>query len=82
MSLINWVIFAVILGVVATLIDHSPKNGGFVGGIILSLTGTLLALFIAQLVFSLPSTLSITSLLIALYGAVMFLLTGRGLRRL
>jgi uncharacterized membrane protein YeaQ/YmgE (transglycosylase-associated protein family) len=82
MGLFEWIIFAAVVGIIATFIDTSSENGGFIGGIILSITGTLLALFIANLVFNLPATLTVTSILVAFYGAAMFILTGRGLRRL
>lgn len=82
MGFTEWIIFGVSFGIIATLFDYHPKNGGFLGSIILSVTGMLLALFLSNLIFSLPTTINLTTSIIALYGAVMFLVTGRGLRRL
>ena len=82
MGLIHWIIFAVCLGIIASFVDSRPKSGGIFSGIILSVTGTLLALFLSNLIFNMPTTVTLTTVIIALYGAAIFLLTGRGLRHL
>jgi uncharacterized membrane protein YeaQ/YmgE (transglycosylase-associated protein family) len=82
MGFIYWLVFGSILGIIAALVDSHRSDGGVVGRILLSVTGVLLALFLANLIYSIPSSFSITTLMIAAYGAVIFLLTGRSLRRL
>jgi len=82
MGFIGWIIFSVGIGIIATILDSRQRNGGFIGGIILSITGTFLALFLSSLIFNLPTSLNVTTALIAIYGASIFLLTGRSLRQL
>jgi uncharacterized membrane protein YeaQ/YmgE (transglycosylase-associated protein family) len=84
MPVLHWLLFGAALGIIAALVDVHPgkRSGGFLGRIILSITGVLLALFLAHLIFEIPSAINLMTVTIALYGALMFLFTGHGLRRL
>jgi uncharacterized membrane protein YeaQ/YmgE (transglycosylase-associated protein family) len=82
MGFFYWILFGISFGILAFLLDSQKRNGGIIGRVILSVTGVLLALFMANLIFNVQSGFNITTIVIAMYGALMFLLTGRGLRRL
>lgn len=51
MGIIAWVLFGLIIGIVAHLMDPRPTQGGVVGTAILGIAGALLGGFVSSLVF-------------------------------
>lgn len=81
MNIVSWVIFGLVVGVIANLIDPQPSQGGLVGAIILGILGALLGGFLANLIFGIGiSGFNFTSLAIAVLGSLLLLFIGRAIR--
>lgn len=81
-NVIGWVVFGLIAGVAANLIDQRPVSGGIVGAIVLGITGALVGGFLSTLMFGTGITgYNLPSFLIAIMGAVLLLFLGRALTR-
>lgn len=50
MNFVFWLIFGLIVGSIANLIDPYPQEGGWVGAIILGILGAILGGFLGNLV--------------------------------
>lgn len=83
MSTISWIIFGLIAGTVANIIDPRPSSGGVIGAIILGIVGALVGGFLANLVLGLDITgFNLTSFIIAIAGSLLLLYVGRALREI
>ncbi|MBI4079344.1 MAG: GlsB/YeaQ/YmgE family stress response membrane protein [Candidatus Levybacteria bacterium] len=79
--MISWIIFGLLVGIVANAIDPSPSRGGLLGAILLGIVGALLGGFLADLIFGVGITgFNFTSFAIAVLGALLLLLIGRTFR--
>jgi uncharacterized membrane protein YeaQ/YmgE (transglycosylase-associated protein family) len=82
MNIITWVLFGMIVGVVANAIDPSPNRGGVLGSILLGIVGALVGGFLANLLFGISVTgFNLTSFLVAVAGSLLLLFLGRAVRR-
>jgi uncharacterized membrane protein YeaQ/YmgE (transglycosylase-associated protein family) len=82
MSIIAWVLFGLIAGVVANMIDPAPSRGGILGAMILGIVGALLGGFLANLLFGFEvSGFNLTSFIIAVAGSLLVLMVGRAFNR-
>jgi len=82
MNIFSWIIFGLLAGVIAHLIDPNPAQGGIVGTIILGVLGALVGGFIANLLFEISVTgFNFTSFAIAVLGSLLLLFLSRALRR-
>ncbi len=82
MSILAWIVFGLIAGVIANLIDPRPSSGGVVAAIILGIVGALVGGFLANLLFGLTITgFNISSFAIAVLGSLLLLVVGRALTR-
>lgn len=80
-NVISWIIFGLLVGIVANAIDPSPSRGGLLGAILLGIVGALLGGFLADLIFGVGITgFNFTSFAIAVLGALLLLLIGRTFR--
>lgn len=52
MNLVSWIVFGLLIGVIAHLFDKSPSISNFLGAVILGILGAILGGFIASLVFN------------------------------
>ena len=81
MSFLTWILFGIIIGIVANMIDPRPNEGGLFGAIILGVLGSLLGGILANLILGAGiSGFDFTSLSVAVIGALFLLFAGRILR--
>jgi uncharacterized membrane protein YeaQ/YmgE (transglycosylase-associated protein family) len=78
MNILSWIIFGLIVGVVANLIDPRPAKGGIFGAIILGILGSLLGGFLGNMLFGVSVTgFNFGSFAVAVAGALVLLVIGR-----
>src|SRR5687768_18393453 len=79
-NLISWVVFDLIVGIVANMIDPNPNRMGILGSIALGIVGAVLGGLIAGLFgFSGVTGFNFTSFIVAVIGALVVLWVGRSL---
>lgn len=73
-DILFWVIFGLIVGFIANLIDPSPQRGGMLGNILLGVAGAVLAGWITQ-ALNLPAVagFNLYSLAASVVGALIVL---------
>jgi uncharacterized membrane protein YeaQ/YmgE (transglycosylase-associated protein family) len=82
MNLLSWLIFGLIVGIVAHMVDPAPDGGGIVGTLILGVLGALVGGFLANLVFGVGiSGFNFTSFIVAVLGSLLLLFIQRAVRR-
>jgi uncharacterized membrane protein YeaQ/YmgE (transglycosylase-associated protein family) len=82
MNIISWILFGLIVGIVANAIDPSPNRGGILGSMLLGIVGAVVGGFLANLVFGISVTgFNLTSFLVAIVGSLLLLFLGRAVRR-
>jgi uncharacterized membrane protein YeaQ/YmgE (transglycosylase-associated protein family) len=81
MNIIAWVIFGLIAGAIANMIDPRPAQGGIWGAIVLGILGAVVGGFIANLIFGLSvSGFNFESFIIAVLGSLLLLMLQRSFR--
>jgi uncharacterized membrane protein YeaQ/YmgE (transglycosylase-associated protein family) len=82
MGILAWILFGLIAGVIANMVDPAPSSGGILGAIVLGVAGALVGGFLANMVFGLGvSGFNFTSFAIAVLGSLLLLFIGRALTR-
>lgn len=82
MSILAWIIFGLITGIVANLLDPRPSQGGMMGALVLGILGALLGSAIATLIFGVNMVgFNLTSFVIAIAGSLILLAIPRLLNR-
>lgn len=82
MNLIFWIVFGLIVGVIANLIDPEPAEGGWLGAMILGILGAMLGGFLGNMVFGIGiSGFNFPSLAVAVLGALFLLFVGKAFGR-
>lgn len=82
MGILLWIIFGLITGVIANIIDPHPAKGGILGAIILGIVGALLGGFLGNILFGVGiSGVNISSFLVAILGSLLLLFIARALGR-
>lgn len=82
MNILAWVVFGLIAGAVANLIDPRPAQGGLLGSIVLGILGALVGGFLANLFFGLEVTgFNFPSFIVAILGSLLLLFLGRSMRK-
>lgn len=82
MSVLSWIIFGLIAGTLANIIDPRPSSGGIVGAIILGIVGALVGGFLANMLLGIDVTgFNLTSFVVAIAGSLLLLFVGRALRQ-
>ena len=81
MSIISWMLFGLIVGIVANAIDPDPNKSGLLGAILLGIVGALVGGFLSNLLFGASiNGFNLTSFLVAVGGSLVLLFTGRAIR--
>jgi len=81
MSVIGWIVFGLIAGVIANAIDPRPSSGGIVGAIVLGIVGAMTGGFLANLLLGVDITgFNLASFVVAVAGALLLLFIGRAFR--
>jgi uncharacterized membrane protein YeaQ/YmgE (transglycosylase-associated protein family) len=82
MTLLGWIIFGLITGIIANLIDPQPEEGGIVGAMVLGILGAVVGGFLANIVVGESvSGFNVLSFVIAILGSLFLLFIGRALRK-
>ena len=82
MNFISWILFGLIVGIVANAIDPADSEGGVLGAILLGVAGALVGGFLANLLFGINvSGFDITSFVVAVAGSLVVLFGARAMRR-
>ncbi|QQG42987.1 MAG: GlsB/YeaQ/YmgE family stress response membrane protein [Candidatus Daviesbacteria bacterium] len=82
MTILAWLLFGLIVGVVANLLDPHPTQGGMLGAIILGIVGALVGGFLGNLVLGTGVTgFNITSLSLAVLGSLLLLFISRAIMK-
>lgn len=82
MNLLSWLLFGVLTGVIANVIDPRPSQGGILGAMVLGIIGAVVGGFLANAFFGNAITgFNITSFMIAVLGSLLALFVGRALTR-
>lgn len=83
MDFILYMLFGMIVGVIANALDPRPSQGGLIGAMTLGVLGALTGGYLSAMIFGGTSVtgLNIPSFIVALLGAGILLLIGRALRR-
>ena len=81
MNILTWIVFGLIVGLVANLLDPDPAQGGVLGAVILGILGAVLGGFLGDLVFGVGvSGFNISSFIVAIAGSLILLFIGRAFR--
>lgn len=82
MNMLSWVLFGLIVGIVANAIDPGQNEGGIFGAILLGIAGALVGGFMANLLFGVNvSGFDLTSFIVAVAGSLVVLFGARALKR-
>ena len=82
MDVVAWLVFGLVAGVIANVIDPRPSQGGVLGAIVLGILGALVGGFLANLLFGVAVTgFNFTSFAIAVVGSLILLYIGRAWTR-
>lgn len=82
MNILAWILFGLIVGFIANLIDPAPNEGGLIGNMILGILGALLGGFLGNLIFGVGvSGFDPSSFIVAVAGALILLFARRAVVR-
>lgn len=82
MNILAWIIFGMIVGVIANLIDPKPSEGGLLGAIVLGILGGVVGGFLGNIVFGIGITgFNFPSFALSVLGSLLLLFVGRALSR-
>jgi uncharacterized membrane protein YeaQ/YmgE (transglycosylase-associated protein family) len=83
MNLIAWILFGLIVGIVAHAIDPKSSHGGLLNAVLLGMGGAFLGGLLATSLFG--QTLegfTLSSFMVAVGGSLLLLIAGRVLKRI
>lgn len=82
MNILTWIVFGLIVGVIANALDPRPAQGGLGGAILLGIVGALVGGFLSNLIVGVDVTgFNLSSLVVAVLGSLLLLFIGRALSR-
>lgn len=78
MDFLVWIVFGLIVGSIANMIDPRPSRYGILGSIILGIVGALVGGWLGSTLFGVGVTgFNINSFIVAIIGALLLLWVGR-----
>jgi uncharacterized membrane protein YeaQ/YmgE (transglycosylase-associated protein family) len=78
MSWLAYIVFGLIAGSIANMIDPRPSRGGILGSIVLGIAGAIVGGWLGEMLFGAGvSGFNFTSFLVAVAGALLLLFIGR-----
>ncbi|MBI2019250.1 GlsB/YeaQ/YmgE family stress response membrane protein [Candidatus Daviesbacteria bacterium] len=82
MNIISWIVFGLVVGIIANLIDPYPSKGGMLGSIILGILGAILGGILGNIIFGIGITgFNLPSLALAVLGALLLMFVERAFGR-
>ena len=81
MNILTWIVFGLVVGIIANLIDPKPAQGGMSGTILLGVLGALLGGFLGDLIFGVGEIgFNLSSFIVAVIGSLILLALSRAFR--
>lgn len=78
MNIMLWIIFGLLVGTTANLIDPYPSRGGMLGSVILAILGSILGGILGNLVFGIGLTgFNFASVAVAVLGSLLLIFVER-----
>lgn len=82
MGILAWIIFGLIVGVIANIVDPAPASGGMLGAIVLGVAGAVVGGFLGNMIFGIGvSGFNLSSFIVAVLGSLLLLTVGKALMR-
>ncbi len=82
MNILSWIVFGLIVGVIAHYLDPRRNQGGLLGTTLLGILGALLGGFLGDLIFGVGVTgFNLSSFIVAVIGALVLLFISRAVRQ-
>ena len=82
MDFVTWIIFGLIVGVIANFVDPRKAQGGILGAIVLGVVGGVVGGYVGNLHFGQGVTgLNVSSNLVAVAGALLVVYAARFLKK-
>ena len=82
MNLIAWILFGLIVGIIAHALDPKSSQGGLLSTVLLGMGGAFLGGIMATTFFGFNlEAFNLTSFLLSVGGSLLLLIVGRSLRR-
>lgn len=82
MNFIIYIIFGLIAGSVANMIDTRPSRGGLLGSIVLGIAGAVVGGWLGSALFDVGVTgFNLSSFIVAVAGSLLLLVIGRMITR-
>lgn len=82
MNLLLWILFGLLVGVIANIIDPSTSRGGVLGSVILGILGSILGGILGNMVFGVGITgFNFPSVALAVLGALLLMFAERAFRK-
>lgn len=78
MNITAWIVFGLVTGIIANVVDPHPERGGLIGALILGILGAILGGIIGNIIFGISlSGFNMLSFAIAVLGSLLLLFIGR-----
>lgn len=82
MNILAWILFGLITGFIANLIEPSPSFGGLIGAVLLGILGGILGGFLANLILGVSLTgFNISSFVMSIIGSLLVLFANRAVSK-
>lgn len=82
MSVLAWIVFGLIVGIIANVLDPRPAQGGILGAIVLGILGAIVGGFVGNWIFGVEvSGFNFPSFLLAVGGSLLLMFIVRGFTR-
>lgn len=82
MDILAWVVFGLIVGLIANAVDQRPSKGGLLGAMVLGIIGAMFGGFLGNMFFGLDVTgFNVQSFIVAVIGSLLVLYIGRAFKR-
>ncbi|MDO8429350.1 MAG: GlsB/YeaQ/YmgE family stress response membrane protein [Candidatus Daviesbacteria bacterium] len=78
MDILFWIVFGLVAGTIANILDPRPSRGGILGSILLGIVGAVVGGYLGSSLFGVGVTgFNISSFVVAIAGSMLMLLVGR-----
>lgn len=82
MNILSWILFGLVVGIIAHAINSSYEKGGFLGSVLLGIVGALVGGFLANLIFGTTVRgFSVAAFLVAVVCSLLLLFFGKAVRK-
>lgn len=81
MGILSWLLFGLMTGIIANLLDPEPSEGGLLGAVVLGIAGAVVGGFIGSMLLGVEVTgFNISSFVVAISGSLLLLFVGKAFR--